>query len=216
MSNINYTLEAAEEIYAALGKRIKELKKLEELKHQDQLSFDNTYTGSTTVAGLLRVASAAAQAAADPALKVQIDGLRKQVQAEAAKKWPQHSGVYWYVTATGYILREPFYTDDAVDQQNLLNGNCFRTYEEALQEQEARKVMQELRNCEGRQPFKLNSSNYYIYFDYISNRLKYYNDSIMLLANNCLYFDTAASCGAAVDKVGKSRVIAAIKWLASR
>lgn len=179
-------------------------------------NFDNTYTGSTTVDDLLQ---AAAQAAADPALKVQIDGLRKQVQAaeaEAAKKWPQHYDVYWYVTATGYILREPFYTDDAVDQQNLLNGNCFRTKEEALQEQEARKVMQELRNCEGRQPFKLNSSNYCIYLDYISNSLKYYNDGNLRTTNSCPRFDTAASCEAAIAKVGEERVIAAIEWLASR
>lgn len=174
MSSINYTLEAAEEIYAALGKRINELKKLEELeelkkleepKHQDQLSM------------------------------------------------PRRIGQVYVVTATNRVLGL-LYNKTLEFQKSL--GNVFLTRTSAEKEAAARKVIAELRACEGCRSFTVVRSNYSPAANIPSAVLEvtYFNPAPASILG--CYFDTARECKEAICKVGNQRIYDAIVWLSSK
>lgn len=175
MSTINYTLKAAEETYAALGKRInelkkleelEELKKLEELKHRDQLSM------------------------------------------------PRRLEQVYMVTATDNRVIELLYNKALEFQKSL--GNVFLTRTSAESEAAARKVIAELRACEGCRSFAATRSNYCPMANIHLAALEVMQFVLAPASVLGCYFDTEQECEEAIYTIGGRRIYNAIVWLSSK
>lgn len=134
---------------------------------------------------------------------------------ETSKEFPQNGNYFWFVSNWSTNTVDYYgFDNDATDQHLQSIGNFFQYEEQALAEYETLKVIQELKNCEGSRKFVVNDENYcleyvseteYIIVDYWYTTIKGVFD---------IYFDTEDAARSALDKVGRQRIINAIKWRA--
>lgn len=149
-------------------------------------------------------------------LKEAIKAAEKKIQElesiKAVDEWPEIGDIYYAIDfgeSTAYTFE-----NDRVDNQFKAIGNIFKTQEEANAQLEALKVCHELRSQPGSKKFESRASNFYAYVglddESISWGVSYYGPSSFTQA----YFDSEESCQAAINKVGKDRIIKSARWLA--
>lgn len=137
------------------------------------------------------------------------------VEKESELPWgfkPVFEAKYYFVTQEG-IIDSAEYGNGTFWEGCYETGNCFKTREQAKKELETRKVIAELRLCEGVKKFVPNNNfcievdleDFCIDFDYVYSHLQGFAQ---------VYFESEQSVQNAIDKVGKDRILAAAKWLA--
>jgi len=144
-----------------------------------------------------------------------LEDITKEIEKLKAepKVWPQVGDRYWYITSDGEV-KFAFNNSDW-DKLLFAIGNCFRTREEAEAELDARKVVAELRRCEGAVPYSKNGCVSTIYANLSNGIVQVATDTFGDSALHC-FFEYREHASAAIAKVGKERIISAARWLAMR
>lgn len=147
-------------------------------------------------------------------LKAAYDELGAKIKEmeEAPKEWPQKGDKYFCLGPDGSV--QTYYFNAPLDQGCLAIGNVFRIREEAEAELDARKVIAELRQCEGARAFTNARQNWSIIAS--STRLVIRDWEMDFMGWGNAYFDSKETCKAAIIKIGQARIIAAARWLACR
>ncbi len=119
----------------------------------------------------------------------------------------KNDDVYYYINADGYVNIST-YAEIESEENGVNVGNTFLTKEEAEQDVERRKVETLLLKHGGRRWFKRhkkadNESNVYIWYNDISEELKYYNTQP---SQGCIYFDTKEQAEKAISEIGADRI----------
>jgi hypothetical protein len=92
-------------------------------------------------------------------------------------------------------------------------GNVFASEEDALMQVETLKVIQELKQCKGYRPFVAGSANYSMFYDTETGKLPIESEYYLIGAGiSGVFYDTGDNCTSAINKVGKQRIINAMKW----
>lgn len=107
------------------------------------------------------------------------------------------------------------WVDDSGDNSMYDLGNCFETIEQAEKELETRKVIAELRRCEGVKKFEFGTGNFGVCVEI--------EDDIYTVETECrvsglglfaeVYFKSQDDAWNAINKVGVDKIIAAAKWM---
>ena len=121
------------------------------------------------------------------------------------KRWkPMAHGSYYLLSAIGGIHGNLF--DSEYDLSAYLQGNCFKTKEEAEFEAERRRVIAELSDfAEGDDAaWDKNAEHWYIYYSFYTKGIVY--ESWHLWKTPTLLFSSKEAAEAAVKAVGEERV----------
>jgi hypothetical protein len=132
---------------------------------------------------------------------------------EEASKFPVKLGeVYYAVAACGNVLNYQN-SFDSFDMSLLDMGNVYATKEEALMQVETLQVIQELKQCKGYQPFKVDSDNYSLYYDFGGYGLGTSNMQMTIgIGFAGVFFNSKDNAINAITKVGEQRIINAMLW----
>lgn len=144
-------------------------------------------------------------------LEAELAELKKQVAAE--KEWPQAGDKYWLVSAMDAVHCN-IWDSQVIDKGYQRIGNFYRTEAEACSEAESRRVIQELRQCEGARKFKINENNYSLDVDMTTQKVDVGCRKILTNGFGQVYFTAHKQAQAAALKVGHGRIVAAENWLA--
>lgn len=153
-------------------------------------------------------------------LKEQLAAIQKEIDClEASKVLP-----WSYVPDKGdrycriYCdeVEEEVRINDELDNGCIKAGNCFETFEQAEKELETRKVIAELRRCEGVKKFETGEDNFGV--------CVVIEGGIYTVETCCcigvlgafaeVYFESEEAAEKAIRTVGSDRIIAAAKWMA--
>lgn len=149
------------------------------------------------------------------ALKEKYNELGKEIQKlkekEKVDSFLTEGDVYYYVSSIGEV-DYTWYRNDHIDEKLQAIGNFYQFKEQAEAEIEYLKVVQELKNCKGSKKFIAGEENYYHMLSILHNRLDVNYGMFFPLAPMLTYFESYADCNDAIGKVGKERIIKAIKW----
>lgn len=140
------------------------------------------------------------------------------IKAEILKKdeWPKVGDKFFYINLKATV--ESFiYRDDFIDKGLKLLNNLFHTEQEAEAELKARKVIAELRQCNGYRPFILHSNNYCL--DVSLETPICINITHGIIKDSgwqSIYFKSTDTAETAIEKIGRDRIIKTARWLAMR
>jgi hypothetical protein len=151
-------------------------------------------------------------------LKEQLAALQKEIDHLEAQKelpWsyvPDNGDLYYRIYCDE--IEEGVWLNGAFDNGCVKIGNCFETLEQAEKELETRKVVAELRRCEGVKRFETGGSNFGIYiywFGLGSVNISCWTDRTGAFAE--VYFESEEYVQSAIQKVGSDRIVSAAKWM---
>lgn len=140
--------------------------------------------------------------------------IAKLKNKETPKEFPQIGDTYWFIPTCENLIDYHYFDNDEIDYKRQSIGNFFQYKEQAIAEYETLKVIQELKNCEGSRKFVVNDTNYCLEYRTKTGCIviNYWNTTIKGVFD--IYFDTEDAARSALEKVGRQRIINAIKWRA--
>lgn len=145
--------------------------------------------------------------------KAELAAIREEMKAE--KLWPQVGDEYWLLGDTGTLWRNAW-CGDVSDFARQSIGNIFRTKAEAQAELAARKVIAELRACDGWTAFEVDGRNWGIAVPFKRGCVFVQWSDVIEGCWQSIYFKDEESAKAAIEKVGEQRILKASRWLAMR
>lgn len=133
---------------------------------------------------------------------------------ETSKVFPQVGDYYWFIPSYSEEVDSSKYYGAESDHYLQSIGNFFQYKEQAIAEYEARKVIAELKNCNGVKKFEEGECNYCVNVN--MNCLDIYVECWNSNINGFgyVYFETKEYAIAAINQVGDERILKAAKWLA--
>lgn len=138
-------------------------------------------------------------------------------EEKAAEKWPQYGDTVWFVSLGGEVCRNTYEAITKTSLDNMIAlGQGFRTESEACKEYHLQRTIKELRACEGRKPFVVGEYNWGIFAELATDRLEVYKWNTAPASVFSLSFDTIDNARKAVETVGRSHVIEAVRWAATK
>ena len=136
--------------------------------------------------------------------------VKEEMQKKEAKTWPQFGDTCWVYSAQG-----PFayvFEGSTTDSYNLLRDRAFQTKEQCEADFEARKVIYELKQQPGCERFVVGKTQWTVVVNL--EECEVYQDHWAHVCNlqDSVWFESREAGEAAIEAVGKDRVLKAARW----
>ena len=145
----------------------------------------------------------------------QAEALLKEVKEEVAKAtevkpWPQVGDQYWVPSSTGGV-KDYRFSSDHVDKSYFELGLAFKTKEEVEADLAARKVIYELKQQPGCERFMVGKTQWTVMVD-LAECTVYTCWLRICNLQNSVWFESKKEGEAAIEAVGKDRILKAARW----
>ena len=122
-------------------------------------------------------------------------------------QWPQKGDIYYWLNCDGAVY-DDVWTDESSDINCRAIGNCFKTWDEAALRSGQLQVIHELEQlADDDQPWNSSACHWYLAYSYIGNSEEIEAISSERIRSNRFYFKSRESAQAAIDKIGKERLM---------
>jgi len=139
-----------------------------------------------------------------------LNEVKEEMQRKEVKTWPQVGDLYWTYTSAGPVSCR--FDDHVVDKNYFELGLAFKTKEQCGADFEARKVIYELKQQPGCERFVVGKTQWTIIVDPGECKVLLDHWTHICRLQDSVWFESIEAAQAAVEAVGKDRIIKAARW----